>query len=321
VDAPEPADSPARYGDAQWMKVYVTQLAREVVLDELMADNPIVPQDAGEIETEWSLLQAEPASGGDGTRGRHRNQGSLDPTTRSVVRRMEMYAYTGSYDPVTHEALCADGTCAAPSAGEVGDFLSAQMTAANVQADTLSVSKTGNGNVESADRRISCGNKCVSPYVAGAVVTLTAKAASGSVFSGWTGACATAAADSCTLTVNGAVVAQAVFVTPAPSSGGGGGGARNGGGGGGNPPPGTAAATLSVKTAGGKGLIVSTSSSAINCGRTCSASLPANTSVTLAATPEPGFTFVNWSGACSATEPVCTLKVSGATSVQANFRK
>jgi hypothetical protein len=147
------------------MKVFVTQLRREVVLDELMADNPIVPQDPSEIETEWALLQAEPASGGDGTRRRHRNQGSLDPTTRSVVRRMEMFVYTGAYDPVTHEALCGDGTCTAPSAGEVGDFVSAQMTAANVQADTLTVSKTGNGNVESSDKRISCGNKCVMPYV------------------------------------------------------------------------------------------------------------------------------------------------------------
>ena len=35
-------------------------------------------------------------------------------TTQSVVRRVELYNYAGRYDPVTHEALCSDPTCAAP---------------------------------------------------------------------------------------------------------------------------------------------------------------------------------------------------------------
>ena len=34
----------------------------------------------------------------------------------------------------------------------------------------------------------ACGNKCAAPYSAGDQVTLTAKAGSGSAFSGWTGA-------------------------------------------------------------------------------------------------------------------------------------
>ena len=145
----------------------------------------------------------------------------LDPTTRSVVRRIEVYNYTGVYDPITHEAICADANvCAAPSVDELGDFVSAQMTAVKVQADTLTITKTGSGNVDSSDKRLSCGNKCVSPYTAGSVVTLSAKPASGSVFTGWTGACI-GSNSSCNVTVNGRVEAIANFAA-APSGGGGG---------------------------------------------------------------------------------------------------
>ena len=61
------------------------------------------------------------------------------------------------------------------------------MTAVLVQSNSVTVTKSGNGTVDSADKLISCGNKCVAAYNAGAAVTLTAKAASGSVFAGWTG--------------------------------------------------------------------------------------------------------------------------------------
>src|SRR5471032_1234828 len=50
VIAPEPAEAPDRFGDAQWMKVFKTELQREVGLDELLSDNPIVPQDPAQLE-------------------------------------------------------------------------------------------------------------------------------------------------------------------------------------------------------------------------------------------------------------------------------
>ena len=229
VPAPEPAEVPTQYGDAQWMKVFVTQLPREVNLEELLTNNPlVVPMDPAQVEVNWDLAQADPLIGGSNgnqKRSRKRYQGGLDPTTRSVVRRIEVYNYTGVYDPITHEAICADANvCAAPSVDELGDFVSAQMTAVNVQADTLTITKTGSGNVDSSDKRLSCGNKCVSPYTAGSVVTLTAKPASGSVFTGWTGACI-GANPSCAVAVNGHVEANAVFAA-APAGGGGGGGAE-----------------------------------------------------------------------------------------------
>ena len=78
--------------------------------------------------------------------------------------------------------------------------------------------------------------------------------------------------------------------------------------------------TLSVKTAGGKGLVKS-DTGGIDCGKSCSTSLPAGTVVRLTATPEPGVIFVNWSGACVGTVPVCTVALGGSKSVTANFNK
>jgi uncharacterized repeat protein (TIGR02543 family) len=274
-----------------------------------MTDNAIVPQDLTQLESDWQILQDEPASGGDGTRGQHRNRGSLKPTTRTVVRRIEMHEFTGQYDPVTHEALCADGLCNAPAPDEIGAQISAQMTAVLVQSDSVTVTKTGDGTIESTDRLISCGGKCVSPYPAATQVTLTARTSSKSRFNGWTGAC-TGTQVSCTVTAVGHVDVGASFSTPTASGGGGGGG---GGGGAANP-------TLSVKVANGKGLIVSTPGS-INCGKTCSTSVAAGTRVTLTATPEAGFTFVNWSGACTGTSQTCTVTVTAAATAQANFTK
>jgi hypothetical protein len=309
VEAPEPADAPELYGDAQWMKVFKTQLPREVNLDELLTGNAIVPQDAAQVETSWTIVQTEPVSAnGKQRRQRKRNQGTLDPTTRAVVRRYELYNFTGTYDPITHEALCADLLCNAPSAGELGEFISAQMTAANVQADSVTVAKTGNGNVESAEKLITCGSKCVSPYNAGTVVTLTAKPASGSVFTGWTGACA-GANTTCTVTVNGHVDVGAVFAL-APTGGGGGGGGTT-----------TASFTLSIGRSG-KGSVTS-APAGIGCGTggNCSSKFASGTVVTLTAIPDAGFHFVNWSGAASGTALSTTVTISKDTSVQANFVK
>lgn len=224
-----------QYGNAQWMKVYVRQLPRLVTLDELVADNPlVVPMDPAQLEANWVLMQAEPPSGGNGHRNRTRtqNQGGIAPTTQSVIRRYELYAYTGAYDPATHEALCADLVCEAPGVGELGDFLSAQMTAAIVQSDSVTVTITGSGKVESSDKRIACPSKCVASYNQGAPVVLKAKANSGAVFAGWSGACAGTNA-TCTVTATGHVTVGAIFtavVAPPPATGGGGGGTSGGGG-------------------------------------------------------------------------------------------
>ena len=47
----------------------------------------------------------------------------------------------------------------------------------------------------------------------------------------------------------------------------------------------------------------------------------AGTAVTLTATPDAGFLFVNWSGARISNAPTCTVTVNANATVQANFAK
>ena len=66
---------------------------------------------------------------------------------------------------------------------------------------TLSSGGTGSGSVASSPAGISCGAACSHDFASGAVVNLSAMPASGSSFSGWSGACA-GAANPCLLTMN-----------------------------------------------------------------------------------------------------------------------
>ena len=85
---------------------------------------------------------------------------------------------------------------------------------------TLSVSRSGSGSgtVTSSPSGITCGSDCTQIYTAGTRVTLTANAASGSKFTGWSGA-GCSGTGTCTVTMNGATGVTATF-NPAPASGG-----------------------------------------------------------------------------------------------------
>jgi hypothetical protein len=81
---------------------------------------------------------------------------------------------------------------------------------------TLTVSKSGSGSgtVTSSVGGINCGATCAADFDAGASVTLTATAASGSTFTGWSGACTGSA--SCTVTMDAAKSVTATFAPPSP---------------------------------------------------------------------------------------------------------
>jgi Divergent InlB B-repeat domain len=84
---------------------------------------------------------------------------------------------------------------------------------------TLTVAKNGNGNVTSSPVGINCGADCSESYASGAAVTLTATAAGGSTFTGWSGACTGTA--TCAVTMNAAKSVTATFnraLPQAPSS-------------------------------------------------------------------------------------------------------
>lgn len=129
----EPPEVEAQFGDAMWVKVYVTEAADPVELNHLVTDDPAVPQEAAETEVEWTLLQTDP--GGHGNRNELAKQGKIGAGKNAVIRRYEFYKYAGAYDPESHEALCGgDGSCDVPLAGEIGDYAGAQMGAINLAA-------------------------------------------------------------------------------------------------------------------------------------------------------------------------------------------
>jgi hypothetical protein len=74
---------------------------------------------------------------------------------------------------------------------------------------TVHKAGTGSGRVTSSPAGISCGVTCSVGFFQGTAVTLTAKAARGSTFSGWSGACS--GKTTCKVTVNAATSVTARF--------------------------------------------------------------------------------------------------------------
>ncbi len=174
-----------------------------------------------------------------------------------------------------------------------GNFLS-PFSSAPTNNFTLSVAKAGNGagTVSSSPSGVSCGGTCSASFTSGTSVTLTAAAASGSTFAGWSGACSGTA--SCTVSMTQARSVTATFNSSATTF------------------------ALSVSKAGSGAGTVTSSPSGINCGSTCSANYANATSVTLTAAAASGSTFAGWGGACSGTGN-CTVSMTAARSVTATF--
>ena len=74
---------------------------------------------------------------------------------------------------------------------------------------TLFVKLEGNGSgaIDGNPAGIVCGSLCSASFASGTTVTLTASAASGSIFSGWSGACSGTGTCSVTVTANESVIA------------------------------------------------------------------------------------------------------------------
>ena len=78
---------------------------------------------------------------------------------------------------------------------------------------------------------------------------------------------------------------------------------------------------LTVATVGTGSGAVRDATHAIDCGATCSASFPQAASLTLMATPDPGSTFLLWTGGCAGGNPACSLTISGDVAVTAEFKQ
>jgi PASTA domain/Divergent InlB B-repeat domain len=166
--------------------------------------------------------------------------------------------------------------------------------------DTLTVTRggPGTGTVTSSPAGIDCGSTCSSSFDSGTQVTLSATAAAGSVFEGWSGGgCGPASGTgTCKVTLSADTTVNAIFGTPALIT-----------------------RTLSVSLAGTGSGTVTSSPAGISCFATCSSQFNAGTQVTLTATADSGSTLAGWSGGgCSGTG-VCVITLNGDTNVTATF--
>lgn len=151
---------------------------------------------------------------------------------------------------------------------------------------------SGSGVVTSDPAGIDCGATCLHQFEPGALVTLSAVADPGMVFTGWTGICNSAVLI-CQVLMDSAHDVSATF-EPAPTR------------------------LLTVRSEGGGS--VSSDPAGLSCASTCARRFAEGAVVTLTATPEAGFAFGGWGGACSGTG-VCKATMDEAHDVSARFQQ
>ncbi len=162
---------------------------------------------------------------------------------------------------------------------------------------TLSVSRTGSGSgtVNSSPSGIACGTDCSQTYVSGTRVTLTASAASGSVFAGWSGG-GCAGTGTCSVTVNTLIGVTATFNSTT-----------------------TTTRTLTVSRSGSGTGTVTSAPAGITCGTDCTQAYTYGTRVTLTASAASGSVFGGWSGGGCTGTGTCSVTLNAATGVTATF--
>lgn len=172
---------------------------------------------------------------------------------------------------------------------------------------TVTKAGTGEGTVTSTSdpaqpTQLNCGSLCQVDYAQGSTVTLTATAAAGSVFAGWSGDATCGTTASCTIPMDAAKNVTATFNLVAGMSG------THG---------------LAVMVSGGSGN-VATADLKINCGtlgNDCNETYAAGTVVNLVAVAILPSTKVTWTGCDSVSSDglTCVVTMTAAKSVTAAF--
>lgn len=187
------------------------------------------------------------------------------------------------------------GACSGTGACVVSMVAARQVTAtftATRHSLVVRRSGSGSGTVTGKPVGLSCSGECSSPQGVASTITLTAKAASGSKFMGWSGACK--GLGTCSVKMVGDVQVAATF-EKIPY-------------------------TLSyVRSGNGSGQVAIANTGQV-CSTSCKQSFPSGTTVRLSASPAAGSSFAGWAGACRGTG-ACTVTLKAATTVSANFRR
>ena len=165
---------------------------------------------------------------------------------------------------------------------------------------TTNFAGAGSGSLSSSPDGIACSSpsSCSATYQNNQVVTLTAVAASGSQFSGWSGVGSEACDDSavtCAVTMSADRTITATFVLTYE---------------------------LSITKVGGSTSTVSADSGPLSCASGCAAgsqTYASGTVVVLTATPGSGYRFTGWSGGVCSGTGTCSVTMNAAKSVTATF--
>jgi len=161
---------------------------------------------------------------------------------------------------------------------------------------TLRASKngTGGGTVSSSPLGINCGGACSASFTSSPVM-LSAVADATSDFAGWSGGGCSGTGTCAVDLTSGDVAVTATFARNRP------------------------VLTVSKTGAAANGLVTS-NPTGINCGSACSAAYNVNTVVELTASADSLAYFNGWSGGgCSGTTTTCSVTMSQAASVSADF--
>lgn len=228
---------------------------------------------------------------------RYMPDGTLDPTFGSGGKVSTDFqsdsGSTGGSDVAHDVGLQDDGKIVAVGRGHTNQRDVAVARYLGDPTYSLSVTRdgSGSGRVASSPAGINCGSDCVEIFDGGSSVILTATPETGSIFSGWSGAC-TGTSDSCAVTMDAAKSVTATFAQlPDPM--------------------------LTVASSG-PGTVTS-NPEGIDCGLDCTESYVPGTEVVLTAASSTDATFSGWTGACTGASGSCTLAMNGDKNVTATF--
>jgi hypothetical protein len=164
----------------------------------------------------------------------------------------------------------------------------------------LNMAGTGIGSVEFVSSpqnwSFDCEGDCVQEFDKDSKIVAIPSPDDDSLFGGWSGACS--GQSSCTFSMTSAKDLTAVFTRKTGSE-----------------------KTLSYSETGMGGGYVTFQpiGSLTSCGGACIAEYSPETRVNVTATPDPYSTFKGWSGACTTSSSVCTVTMSAARTITANF--
>ena len=162
----------------------------------------------------------------------------------------------------------------------------------NVLSHEVQVIKRGNGLIKSDPEGIECGELCKASFEKDRTVKLTTTPDDGYIFAGWSGACS--GKGTCIVSINGDKTINASFT---PSS------------------------DHSLRTSYNRNGSITSQPGGINCGgisRICESTF---STVTLTATPNPGYYLKKWIGCPAPTGNTCNLTLTQKTTVGAVFAK